>query len=65
MGQPFDPSGHQAVASVPSTQVPDKHVVEEFQRGYRLHDRILRPAMVAVSSGTASEVNGDEVNNAD
>ena len=46
MGQPFDPSGHQAVASVPSTQVPDKHVVEEFQRGYRLHDRILRPAMV-------------------
>src|SRR5215831_6602105 len=28
-GQPFDPSGHQAVASVPSTQVPDKHVVEE------------------------------------
>jgi len=52
MGQPFDPSGHQAVASVPSTQVPDKHVVEEFQRGYRLHDRILRPAMVTVSSGS-------------
>jgi molecular chaperone GrpE len=65
MGQPFDPSGHQAVASVPSTQVPDKHVVEEFQRGYRLHDRILRPAMVTVSSGTESASNGDEVNNAD
>jgi molecular chaperone GrpE len=65
MGQPFDPSGHQAVASVPSTQVPDKHVVEEFQRGYRLHDRILRPAMVTVSSGTESASNGEEVNHAD
>jgi molecular chaperone GrpE len=63
MGQPFDPSGHQAVASVPSTQVPDKHVVEEFQRGYRLHDRILRPAMVTVSSGTGSDSNdADDAN---
>ena len=53
MGQPFDPSGHQAVASVPSAQVPEQHVVDEFQRGYRLHDRILRPAMVTVSSGQA------------
>lgn len=62
-GQPFDPSGHQAVASVPSTQIPDKHVVEEFQRGYRLHDRILRPAMVTVSSGTGSGSN--ELNEVD
>jgi molecular chaperone GrpE len=61
MGQPFDPSGHQAVASVPSTKVPDKHVVEEFQRGYRLHDRVLRPAMVTVSSGAGSESNGNGV----
>ena len=60
MGQPFDPSGHQAVASVPSTQIPDQHVVEEFQRGYRLHDRILRPAMVTVSSGTGSNGATDE-----
>ena len=63
MGHPFDPSGHQAVASVPSTQVPDQHVVEEFQRGYRLHDRILRPAMVTVSSGAESGSNDmDDVN---
>ena len=61
MGQPFDPAGHQAVASVPSSQVPDQHVVEEFQRGYRLHDRILRPAMVTVSSGEGSASN--EVDN--
>lgn len=63
MGQPFDPSGHQAVATVPSSQVPDQHVVEEFQRGYRLHDRILRPAMVTVSSGEGSTPNGDEIDN--
>ncbi|WP_455243252.1 nucleotide exchange factor GrpE [Petrachloros mirabilis] len=54
IGQPFDPSGHQAVASVPSDQVPEQHVVEEFQRGYRLHDRILRAAMVTVSTGPGS-----------
>jgi molecular chaperone GrpE len=60
MGQPFDPTGHQAVASVPSTKVPDKHVVEEFQRGYRLHDRVLRPAMVTVSSGSNGSGDGSE-----
>jgi len=62
LGQPFDPSGHQAVASVPSAQVPERHVVDEFQRGYRLHDRILRPAMVTVSKGTASSASNDEDN---
>lgn len=54
VGQPFDPSSHQAVASLPSDEVPEQHVIEEFQRGYRLHDRILRAAMVTVSSGAAS-----------
>jgi hypothetical protein len=37
--------------------------VEEFQRGYRLHDRILRPAMVTVSSGAGSGSDGDEIDN--
>jgi molecular chaperone GrpE len=55
VGRRFDPSAHQAVASVPSDQVPDQHVVEELQRGYRLHDRILRAAMVSVSTGPAEE----------
>lgn len=54
VGKPFDPSAHQAVASVSSDHVPAQHVVEEFQRGYRLHDRILRAAMVTVSTGPAS-----------
>ena len=64
VGLPFDPSGHQAVASVPSDRVPEQHVVEEFQRGYRLHDRILRAAMVTVSTGAASANGADETPNA-
>jgi molecular chaperone GrpE len=51
VAQPFDPTAHHAVASVVSPQVAENHVVEEFQRGYRLHDRILRAAMVSVSTG--------------
>lgn len=51
VGQPFNPATHQAVASVASEKVPEQHVVDEFQRGYRLHDRILRAAMVSVSTG--------------
>ncbi|MDR4492973.1 MAG: nucleotide exchange factor GrpE [Nitrospirales bacterium] len=48
-GQPFDPSRHQAVAQVESDTLDANIVVEEFQKGYFLHDRILRPAMVTVS----------------
>jgi molecular chaperone GrpE len=50
-GQPFDPAKHQAVTSVASEEVPERHVVDELQRGYLLHDRILRAAMVTVSKG--------------
>jgi molecular chaperone GrpE len=55
VGQPFDPATHQAVASVTSEKVPEQHVVDEFQRGYRLHDRTLRAAMVSVSTGQAQD----------
>ena len=55
VGQPFDPATHQAVASVASQKVPEQHVVDEFQRGYRLHDRMLRAAMVSVSTGQAQD----------
>lgn len=53
VGKPFDPATHQSVTSVPSQKVPEQHVVDEFQRGYLLHDRILRAAMVSVSTGRA------------
>jgi len=52
-GQLFDPAKHQAVVSVASENVPERHVVDELQRGYLLHDRILRAAMVSVSTGPA------------
>jgi len=55
VGQPFDPATHQAVVSVASEKVPEQHVVDEFQRGYRLHDRMLRAAMVSVSTGQAQD----------
>ena len=49
VGDPFDPSMHQAVAQIESDTAEPNTVVEEFQKGYFLHDRILRPAMVTVA----------------
>lgn len=60
IGQPFDPATHQAVTSVASEKVPEQHVVDEFQRGYLLHDRILRAAMVSVSTGQAGDSLGTD-----
>ena len=51
VGKPFDPREHEAIASVPATGRPDGEVVAELQRGYRVRDRVLRPAMVAVADG--------------
>ena len=48
-GQPFDPTLHEAVAHEVSADHEDDTVIEEFQKGYKLHDRVLRPAMVKVS----------------
>jgi molecular chaperone GrpE len=49
VGQPFDPRVHEAVEMVDSTEVPDHHVLDELQRGYKYKDRLLRPAMVRVA----------------
>lgn len=49
VGEAFDPSIHQAVGTVESEEIPEDHVVDEFQVGYLLHDRVVRPAMVRVS----------------
>ena len=48
-GQPFDPNLHQAVQMVQSDDIPENHVATELQRGYRIKDRLLRPAMVTVA----------------
>lgn len=52
-GEKFDPHKHQAISSVPSDQ-PANTVVQTFQKGYLLEGRVLRPALVAVSSGSAA-----------
>lgn len=57
VGRPFDPREHEAIASVAATGRPDGEVVAEIQRGYRIRDRVLRPAMVAVASGGAAAPN--------
>lgn len=50
VGKPFDPTLHEAVTVEEGVGSPDT-VVEEFQRGYTLHDRVLRPSMVKVGQG--------------
>ncbi len=52
MGQPFDPRVHEAVEMVDTAEVPDHHVLDELQRGYKYKDRLLRPAMVRVARNT-------------
>ena len=48
-GEPFDPYLHQAVEMVDTEEAQDHYVLEELQRGYKLKDRLLRPAMVKVA----------------
>jgi molecular chaperone GrpE len=49
VGQPFDPTQHEAVAREESREVKTPTVTAELRRGYKLHDRLLRPAMVKVA----------------
>ncbi len=49
-GAPFDPREHEAVQEAPTHEHPPGHVVAQWQRGYRLHDRLLRPARVVVAT---------------
>lgn len=48
-GKPFDPDQHEAVSMLASAEVPPNHVLGVMQKGYRLHDRVLRPARVVVA----------------
>lgn len=50
VGQPFNPEFHQAIMQVESDEYEEGTVVEEVQKGYMLKDKVLRPAMVKVSS---------------
>jgi len=51
-GEPFDPHLHEAIEMVETADVPDHQIIEELQRGYKLKERLLRPAMVKVASNS-------------
>src|SRR5438876_8462641 len=53
VGHKFDPNLHEAIAHEPSDEVAEGKVIRQTRRGYRLKDRLLRPATVVVSSGRA------------
>ena len=55
LGQAFDPSVHEAIRQAPSAEHAEGLISEVHQKGYRLSDRLLRPALVTVSSGPAEE----------
>jgi molecular chaperone GrpE len=50
LGEEFDPRCHEALGSVECDDVPDQHIAEEIRRGYKLRERLLRPALVRVAS---------------
>ena len=50
LGEEFDPRHHEALGSVEREDLPDQHVAEEIRRGYKLRERLLRPALVRVAS---------------
>ncbi|NJD29107.1 MAG: nucleotide exchange factor GrpE [Chloroflexi bacterium] len=54
-GTRFDPRAHEAVANVPGTGRDGGEIVEELRRGYRLRDRVIRPALVAVAAESGEE----------
>ncbi|MGV3526823.1 MAG: nucleotide exchange factor GrpE [Candidatus Sericytochromatia bacterium] len=52
VGQPFNPEFHEAIMSEENDEVPDETVISEFQRGYIMHGRLLRPAIVKISKAS-------------
>ena len=61
----FDPAVHQAVLQEASETHAENRVIREFQKGYTIHDRLLRPAMVVVSKSAGNPGDGAETENSD
>jgi molecular chaperone GrpE len=55
VGAQFDPQVHEALGAIETTEVPDHQVMEEVRRGYRLKDRMLRPALVRVANNNQQQ----------
>jgi molecular chaperone GrpE len=58
-GEEFDPRHHEAMRQIPSAEHPPGTVIEVYQKGYLLRQRLLRPALVAVSSAAENDSNDD------
>lgn len=56
VGEPFNPHHHEALGSVERHDLPDQHVAEEIRRGYKIREKLLRPAMVRVVSNPKQTV---------
>ncbi len=54
-GEPFDPVFHQAMMQQQTNEYPDNTVVNELQKGYTIHERLLRPAMVVVARNISDQ----------
>jgi molecular chaperone GrpE len=54
-GKPFDPNYHEAVSQQESAEVPEGHVLQQLRKGYKLRERLLRPASVIVAKAPVSE----------
>ncbi len=65
LGQPFDPHLHEALMQEPCETLPPDSVLREIQRGYKLHDRVLRPARVVVSMAPEPSEEQDQTKAAD
>jgi molecular chaperone GrpE len=57
-GQPFDPNLHQAIQQLPAPDKPPMTVLSECERGYKMHDRVIRPSSVIVSAPTSEKEKG-------
>jgi molecular chaperone GrpE len=55
MGEMFDPHVHEAIAQQPTAEQPAGCVIDVTQVGYQLHDRVIRPTQVVVSTGIPEE----------
>jgi molecular chaperone GrpE len=64
LGEAFDPNQHEAMIQQPDAEHPEGTVVAELSRGYKIHDRVLRPSKVAVSvaprGGRSSTADGQD-----
>ena len=56
-GEPFDPLKHEATLQIETSEHPENTVVDELQKGYCIHDRLLRPAMVTVAKAPSTHHN--------